>query len=211
MKPMSRFSTALGASLVSAALLAGLPAGVYAGTSTGTAATTGTAAAKTGAKLAKKKAFLFGTLTAIAADKTSATVTSPVKGAVTIKLTAKTRFVGHTAAAKQAGVQVNDQVAVVGAAKTDTARVVRFDTVAFPLPARVRLAGVATATATGLSVTAKSGKTFTVTFGPKTHFRVNGQKATALPALAAGQTVRVKGRPYTDGTVRAGAVILRAK
>lgn len=193
---MSRFTTAIGVSLIGATLLA--PAGAL-------AAKAGPAAGAA-AKAANRALLATGTLTA--KDASTATIATPANGTITVKLAPKTRFVSKDAAAKTAGLQVNDQVAVYGNKTTATARVVRFDTVAFALPGRIRLAGKAVLAANGITVTSKAGKTVTVTVGPKTRIRVAGAAATALPAtLAANQKVRVVARQYTDGSVVAAAIV----
>lgn len=201
---MSRITTSLGAAIIGASMIAAVPAGVFAATGTTTPAKH--AHAK---MLAHRRPFVYGQLTA--KTDATATITSPVKGSVTVNLTAKTRFGSRDAAAKTAGIAVNDYVAVYGNRKKAIARIVRFDTVPFALPGRVRVAGAATATTSGLTVTLKSGKTVNVNFATKTHFRVNGKRASALPVLVSGQRVRVLGRRFTDGSVVASRVILRVK
>ena len=138
------------------------------------------------------------TLTTIA--RTTKSGKTVAARAITVATTATTRI---TPRKGQTGALANGDYAVVLGSRTGTsiaaARVV-FSTQAFQRAAkealahRVRRAAgtVTSSTGTSLTIQTRAGKALSFVLTGRTHFRVDGTKATSAPTLTAGEKVRVR-------------------
>lgn len=150
---------------------------------------------------------VLGTLTSF--NETSATITTPSGTTATVALAAGTRYVAHRQAAAIAGLKTGEQVAVSTVTKgtTTQAAVLEFDTA--PFGVSVRFAGTASSsTSTSLTVAIAGGGTVTVQLNGSTTYRVNGTKATSLPATVQNQPVVVDAQAMTNGGIVARTVAI---
>ncbi|MGI8968879.1 MAG: alkaline phosphatase family protein, partial [Chloroflexota bacterium] len=142
---------------------------------------------------------------------TQATITTANGGTQTIALAPRARFVAHSSAARLAGPQPGDQVAIYSAARGGKiGRLVVYDTQPFVLlgpNALTRLIGtVAAASSTSLQITSVNDRTTTVQLGPRTRYLVGGQLQLRAPEIVAHEQLTVIARQATDGTYLAVAV-----